>query len=313
LNPEPAEWAEQALELPGANGHPLAVLAHLTAGWGAQQAARSDDALGHGLAAIELAERHAPQHRWIAHYIALGGALYGGDLATTRTHLERIVPTARTTGDDYAVSRALWAPIMLNRALPTGIDVDEAVAETLRLARRRGNPSMLARGHILSGVVRGPTDPAGAIEDFAVAEQHARLARSPYLIGFAMAYTAGAWASVDPIAAFRQVLDTLEWHRGIGAPMGIARITLRDLLPSLSDRGQHHLVAHLDAHLPAVSFFQFDQVAVAVAEARRALGPLEFARVQAEGRVAPSSDVLALLQQVLQALLEPVTPHARDG
>jgi hypothetical protein len=312
LNPEPAEWAERALELPGAARHPLAVLAHLTAGWGAQQAARSLEALRHGLAAIALAERHAPEQRWIAHYVALGGALYSGDMVATKRHLELIVPTARETGDDYVVSRALWAPIMLARALPTGIDVGEAVAEALDLARRRGAPSMLARGHILSGVVRGPTDPAGAIDDFAVAEEHARLARSPYLIGFAMAYTAGAMSSVDPVGAFQRVLDTLEWHRGIGAPMGIARITLRDLLPSLAAAGQHRLVALLDAHLPAVSFFQFDEVLAAVDEAHRALGP-EFAHAQAEGRDATASDVLAALQEALQTLLGRVAPNARGA
>ena len=312
--PEPGEWAEQALHLPGSDRHPLAALTHISAGYGAQQGGRYGETLSHGQAAITLAEANSPRHLWLALNVAVGAALYLGQSDLAAPYLKRLLPSARADGDDYDLSRAWWTPQNFQRTIPIGIDVPAGAAECLALAERVGNPTLLARAHFVNGVALGADNPRAAAQHFAFAERHARLADTRYLISMGIAYTAGAVSLFDPFAAHQELLRLLDWHRSTGIPMGVTRIALRDLLPALSGLGLHRLVAVLDADLPAAALFSPVHVAAAVARAHQALGPVETERARSEARAMDPVEVLAMLRGEVEGALRPCAPTVvKDG
>ena len=301
--PEPAEWAERAIGSLDLVDHPLASLTYTTAAWGAQQAGRYDDTLGRGEAAIALGKVAAPQDLWIAYFIAVSGALYLGRVDLATYYNNRVVPAARETGDDWAVCRALWCPTMGHTTMRVEIDPVAGADECLALAERSANPSLLARAHLVNGVVTAPGDVAEALEHFAAAEHFARLGEAPHLVGFAKANSAGATAVIDPVGGLKALYDLLEWRQVASVPMGILRGALRDLLPALDELELHRLVVMIDVHVPPYSFFQTAKAAESLEHARQALGSVEVGRASARARALDFDEILRLLRSELEAVL----------
>ena len=192
---------------------------------------------------------------------------------------------------------------MMQPTFPTDIDVPAGAAECLAIAERLANPALLARAHLVNGVVSGRRAPELALEHFAAAERFARLAGLRYLIGFALAYAAGARAAFDPNGGLEELLSALDWRQATGVPMGILRITLRDLFPALDGVGLYRLIVILDAHIPAHSFFQPEEAAAAIEHALIMLGPAEVERIRGRAQTMGFDEVLALLSPQIQTAL----------
>jgi hypothetical protein len=175
--------------------------------------------------------------------------------------------------------------------------------ECLALAERSANPSLLARAHLVKGVVVAPGDAAKALENFPAAEHFARLGEVPYLIGFAMALAAAATAVADPLGGLKALYDMLEWRQVASVPMGIMRSAMRDLLPAFDEVGLHRLVVTLDVHVPPHSFFQMEKAAAALEHARQMLGPEDVERTATRARATDFDDVLKMLRPELEAVL----------
>lgn len=310
---EPGEWAEEALRLPEAQHHPLAALTHIVAGWGAAAASRYDDLLSHGQAAVTLAEAAAPQHLWLALNVAWAGAFALGRHDIRQLCAERIVDTARAANDDYAISRAIWVPVLGHRSEPVDINVRAAVAECFELAQRVGNPTLLARAHILTGIVRCPDDPMDASEHFAAGEQLARLVNARMLTAYGIAFGSVAASLLNPELGLRELLRMLDWHQTTATPMGATRITLRDILPALTDIGLNRLIIILDAHLPTVAVIQPERDSAAVQQASHLLGSVATTQALEQAHAMDFAEVLDLLHEELETVIRYRTAQSNDS
>jgi predicted ATPase/class 3 adenylate cyclase len=269
---EPAEWAEDALRLPGAADHPLGALVHTTAGFGAACAGRYDEALSHGESAIRLASANSSRHLWVALHLGWAGALALDLRDRLRGYADGSVRSALALADDYATCRSAWTQLLVHRVISFDIDVEASLDRCLELAQQIGNPTLLARAHILAGIVSCPADPAAGVEHFAIAEELARQVGARLLIGYGMTLGAIARSLQDPAAGLRALLRSLEWHQSGATPHGATHIVLRDLLPALVGMGEHRLVVFLDDHLPGAGLIQPEANARAVTIARDVLG-----------------------------------------
>ncbi len=197
---------------------------------------------------------------------------------------------------------AIWAPLMMQPMFATDIDVPAGASECLAIAQRLASPSLLARAHLVNGVVAGRREPELAFEHFAEAERIARGAGLRVQIGFAMAYAAGARAVGDPNGGLAELLRAL--NEATGVPMGILRITLRDQFPALVGRGLHRLVVILDAQIPAHAFFQPEVAAAALEHACTTLGATEVEHVRRQANTMEFDAVLALVKSEVQHALD---------
>lgn len=307
---EPAEWAETALRnLPNLDTHPLTARAHITAGYGAQQSGRYNDTLTHAQAAIAIAEERSPLDLPLALGLAISGAIFLGEMGLATRYLYLIMAAARLTRDDYTISRALWFPLTAHRIVPTDLDTRAAAAECLALAEQVGSPTLLARAHIVNGIVLGGNEPSAASEHFATCERYGRLIDSAYYIAMGVAFGAVSRSMLDPTAGLKELLRALDWHQRTATPMGITRGLFRDLLPALSQLGLHHLVAVLDAHLPPVAMLQPDEANAAVRRAHEVLGPAGTEHARTEGHTLDATNAVALLRREVENALGATNPQ----
>lgn len=310
---EPAEWAEQVLALPGADDHPLAALTHICAGYGAQQGGRYADALRHGEVAAKAARASSVDVVWLTHALAASGALFLGLREKSQEHLTGVIDSARATTDPYSISRALWFPLTAHRVIDSGMDVRAGAAEAFDLAHEVGNPTLLARAHLVNGIVAGVEDPAEVLRHLAASEQYAGAVGSRYLVGTAIIYGAAVVAVNDPMGGLKELLRALDWNHSTGSPTGILRALLRDLLPPLDELGLFPLVVLLDAYLPLVAMMGAARVEAAVEHAQQELGPEQTEALQRRGRSASDADVLALLRVEVEAVLAAGDPGSGEG
>ncbi|MFN0026361.1 MAG: ATP-binding protein [Acidimicrobiales bacterium] len=279
---EPAEWAERALGLPGAETHPWFAPAAITAGYGAQQTGRYHDTVRWG----RLAADHA-NNWWL--WLALGvwgsGAIFlGDDRELIGADITRLVSSARDTADDYVISRALWFPVSAHRVMVGVAAPHDLAQESLERALRVQNPTAISRAHILLGISASTAEPDRAEHHLNQAEYHANLVGGRYEAGQATAIRGAVVATNEPLRGALELLRSLQWHQAIGSPIGILRLVVADVLPALSALGLHEQVVTIAPRLPPLGGMLIgeDCVRQAVADATDALGPAKVDALRAQ-------------------------------
>lgn len=305
---EPADWAAAAIELSGADRHPLAALAHVTMGYGLQQRGRYEEALAQGRRADELDEMHGRPPSWITATLLGAATAYLGRRSETRSWADIAVARARAVGDDYGVSRCLWTQVY-SAASEGRYDLHVA-EEAFRLAERTGSLTARTRAHVLMGIVHALDEPAQARTYCRVAQQLAERAGLHYYVGIARAYAAHALGLEDPQKGMAEFVELLGWYLTTAVPLGASRSLVREAIPMLVALGLDELAAALDGSEPPFCYRPgLNADAVGIAAGR--LGPERYARASARWRGMRESDLLGQLARAIPDELVPASSPLR--
>lgn len=164
---EVGRWAATALEMPGAEQHPLftevcAVGAFLA--W-----ARTDPIESARLAQLAV---DSGGNGWLVHDVLATIALYAGDTTKAASHYERALEIARETQNQYreaiAISQVVFVRFVLGES-----DLLRLALDGVRSATELGNPTAIANARWGLGTALFNRDPVGAIESFDLAIQEA--------------------------------------------------------------------------------------------------------------------------------------------
>ncbi len=164
---ECGRWAASAIQMPGAEQHPLyadvcSVAAFLA--W-----ARTDAIEAARLAQLAV---ESGGDSWLMHDVLGTIALYGGDAVQAGSHYEKALEVAQENSDLYheaiATSQIVFVRFVLGEA-----DLLRLALDGVRVATELANPSAIANARWGLGTALFKRDPQGAIESFDLAIQEA--------------------------------------------------------------------------------------------------------------------------------------------
>jgi predicted ATPase len=309
---ELADWAEDALALPGAAAHPLA---------GAVRggAARGAWCLGDYPRATRLARASGPAE-WVTGAARCGQpgdvlaviAGYRGRIDEALSHYRRQVELGRLAADPLRLNWALFHLAMCRAAVHEPLAGQAEAEEALALARTTGNPTGICLGLLGVGRALQRRDPETALAMLDESAEVADSVRNRWFAAFARMYAAATRAvHAEPAvaaAAFVRVLD--DWERlGDWSQQWLSlTYTLRLLERLGADEDavvlQHALVG---AGLPAPT----DGAGPAALVDR--LGPQRYAAAAATGSSIDGAAVVAHVRAGLRAHAEPGPGEAGTG
>ena len=275
---------------------------------------RIRSALVGGLAFVgRLADAKAIGAEVLASGVGDGALLYAleglADIATYEGRLDdSLAILARMRGAAAERGDSLYADLAtVGLAIGDGYAgrTDAALA-TLRPGPTCRAPSATAWFEYVTGEVIGELDPAVAIRHLDRAEATARVAGNRFLIEVsslaATTLRARCGALDEAAARFVALLD----HVGTSGDPAHLVTTVRTLVTLLARLGHHRIASMLlgaiaEAPAPPAYGPEADRLDAAVEECRRALGPREFERMLARGRVQPLGDGVAAARTALLA------------
>ena len=162
---ELVRWAEEVVELPGAQEHPLLPTALAVTAYG-------DFVRGELRGAVDRAERALGARvrldrptDGLAERV-LGNALFfQGDRDGAQRWMERMIDAARESGNDARIAHALYMRSVARTSVGD-IDAGEALAgEALAAARRAGSPTALSQATYAAGLARASLGDPAATSD----------------------------------------------------------------------------------------------------------------------------------------------------
>ena len=308
LRDEVVTWVEQALALPGAEGHAAAPAARATAAFGAMT--RGHFQRTRELAGSVLADTHADALARVRALDALdAAALFDGELEEVLARADERRALADVLDDDYY--RALAS---LFRALAHRYrgEVDAAVTAAEQLqehAAASGTATMRAWAHYTLGEMRLDDDPTAAAGQLGAAIDEAasvgmRLTEGVALVSLA-SLTGRRGDTARALALFRRVVD--HWRRLGDYTHQLT--TLRNLVELLARAGADEPAALLHGAVAAGATPTFgseaDRLATAWASVEDRLGAERAAALAQRGRgLAPArmvDEALAVLDELLAA------------
>ncbi|MGH9151682.1 MAG: AfsR/SARP family transcriptional regulator [Acidimicrobiales bacterium] len=246
------EWAEWAVQTPGAAGLPGFAAAASSAANGAWVRGDRTLAAQLGRQALQSAAPDDPERRFPAHVLG-DVAFFEGRLDAAFSWYGDALASARAAGDAY------HAALMLgNHALIRGYqgDLDGALrlAEAAEAeARPTGSPTCVAWAHYAAGEAFSVGDPDRAIEALEKSMAAARRARNQFVLGVALVTVTSLRGRYGELGyALRSFLDVIDhWHAA--ANWTQQWTALRSLVVLLLRMGRHEDAAVLLAAIRRAS------------------------------------------------------------
>jgi hypothetical protein len=155
--------------MPGAEDHQLYPQVLAWAAWAEIMAGEFERAVRIGKAALDAAEALGIDDRAMCRVFASNSGIIGyvGDVEQMRRLGGRFVEAARRTDDDWELVQALSIAHVPFSYAGDVAAATELTDESLRVARRLGNPSALGYAAMSSGLARVNADPVAALPFFA--------------------------------------------------------------------------------------------------------------------------------------------------
>jgi predicted ATPase len=287
-------WAAPVAAMPGAEDHQLYPQVLAWAAWAEIMAGEFERAVRTGQAALDAAEALGIDDRAMCRVFAANGGIVGyvGDVEQMRYLGGRFVEAARRTGDDWELVQALSiAHVPLSYAGDVAA-ATELTDESLRVARRLGNPSALGYAAMSSGLARVNADPVAALPFFVEGLEAAesvgnQLGMASNLGGQAwIRIQRGEWREATPLVA-RCVQDA----RHVGNQQALATFAgmVALIVDGLGDGEAAAILYGTD--LPFAGPVQ-EQIKASQASLRHRLGDDRFEECAGRGR-AMGTDALA--------------------
>ena len=296
-------WCGDALELAGADGHPLRAAALVQASRGAWQLGDQARALALGDEALAIAQPGsvlwADAQRCRATALTFLGRLREADEAATAA-----VDAARDADDHTMVE--LTATMLLIRNLAG--HPDEALAGELLSRAAACGPSMQAVALHTAAVVQGPADRPLAIARNQRAVDLARASGAVLVEGFALGALAGLEAAVAPVSGAAAHVEVMAHYLAVGNHAHLRGFGRAIVVP-LVDCDAFEAAAVVDgatrgdaAVLPSLT----DAIEQALGRAQNELGPA-YEPAARRGEQMTGDELLAYARRAVSELTGPVS------
>ena len=293
-------WAEDAVEDPQAQNHPLMPLTMAIAGYGRFVRGDLDRALLLAQRSIEL-EQDLGLVPCGLHWRTMVNVYYyrgQADLAADTAQL--MVEAARSSQDETRLIHALYMAAVGLASAGRAEQSHQLASEAVGLARTNANPTAIASALYAHALVNESLDAEGATSTLEEVIRHGVTARNRWIVAFAqteLVSLAGRRNDFDgALRTARTAIDT--WYRA--GDWANQWLTLRHVAGVLAARGNHEDAAVINAAVGVASA----QLAMPIeaADLRRVgailgtlpddLGPSDFAAADARGAAMTAAEVI---------------------
>jgi predicted ATPase/DNA-binding SARP family transcriptional activator len=213
---EVIDWAERAVELEAARGHPLAPVGSAIVAYGAF-------VRGELRRAVEVAERTLADRRRsgapsfaLAERVLGNAHFYLGDHDVAVGWMDRMVQAARASGLPGPLAHALYMRSVAQTSVGDPERGAHLAAEATRAADDAGSPTAESQASYATGLAVAGRDPDAALGCFEHAAERAGRVANHWMRAFAL--TEAMWLRVrageprSALAGYREVVET--WYRG---------------------------------------------------------------------------------------------------
>jgi hypothetical protein len=310
LRYELVAWAESALAVPGADGHPLAAAAWGIVAYGRFVRGEVDAAIELGERSRALAASTGTDTFGVAERALANAWVFRGDRPRGEAAFEELLAGALASGDEARITHAHYMR-SLSQTSTAAAAAGIADAERAQAAAARcGNPTALAQAAYATGIWQAATSPGRALAELERSEALAREVGNTWLDLFARTETLWLRAFAgEPLPSLRAFADViLAWQRA--GDWANQWLSLRHVLGICHLLGVDELAAVIHGALEranAVRAFPFEPAAAArlvnvLDDLRQRLGEERFRSAENVGRNAPSAVVIGLIVAQLRSI-----------
>jgi predicted ATPase/DNA-binding SARP family transcriptional activator len=302
-------WADEVLQLEGAESHPRAPVVCALAAYGRFVRGDLDDAIALALRALTMSERSHCDTSGLAER-TLGNALfYRGEVESATQYMDRMVASARD-GSSARLAHALYMRSVAYTSIGDEVKGAQLAGEARAAARAAGSPTATAQASYALGLSLERSDPVDAAAHLERAVHLARDAGNRWIEAFAL--TEVLWLQARQgqaraaLARYDDVIDL--WYRG--GDWVNQWLSLRHVFGIFVDLNDHSGAATLHGALSAAGaayalpFQATDAVHLSnlVGDLREHLGAATFAAAVRRGAAMSDAEIVDFVRERIDAL-----------
>lgn len=304
-------WAEATLELADTEDHPLLPMALATAAYGRFVRGELDAAMTLAARSLDAELRLCVPPCGLNLRTQANVHYYRRRTFDAAETCERMVESARTSGDDVRLTHALYMA-SVGLASDGRTEASRLLAEeAISVARRIDNPTSLASALYARALVLETIDPHRAVSTLEESIAHGTAAGNRWIVAFAeteLVSLAGRRGALD--GALRLARDVIDmWHRA--GDWANQWLTLRHVAGVLAQRGDHEAAAMLHAAVRVASAelampieaSDLRRVGAILEQLPSALGQARHAEAEARGAAMGADTVVQSTREVIDRLL----------